>query len=70
MTRDGRLPVINVAPLLSRDADARVQTSRDIERACRDLGFFYDRDDARRELEVCKDGFDPVSADGQLANDG
>jgi len=23
MTRDGRLPVINVAPLLSRDADAR-----------------------------------------------
>jgi isopenicillin N synthase-like dioxygenase len=41
MTRDGRLPVINVAPLLSRDADARVQTSREIERACRDLGFFY-----------------------------
>src|SRR6185503_2622033 len=41
MTRDARLPVINVAPLLSRDADARVQTSREIERACRDLGFFY-----------------------------
>ena len=41
MTRDGRLPVINVAPLLSRDADARVQTSREIERACRNLGFFY-----------------------------
>ena len=45
-------------------------TNEATRREWRDLGFFYDRDDARRELEVCKDGFDPVSADGQLANDG
>ncbi len=39
MPNTERLPIINVAPLLEGDETHKV--AREIERACKDLGFFY-----------------------------
>jgi isopenicillin N synthase-like dioxygenase len=35
------LPIINVAPLLEPQGEARARVATEIGRACRDLGFFY-----------------------------
>lgn len=39
--REARLPIINVASLVQKDASNKEKTAREIGAACRDLGFFY-----------------------------